>query len=161
MRGRWEVLVTTALLGTDRRAVADVPGASDLDPVDWVLGAAARHRAAVRAGCLLESCPPPERPPGPALAPAPPPAQDQIAEHLAFGDVAQTNAWLSHAAERGLGLAAAHWAAAATLAARAPELDRRQLAAVLGPPGVWFVRRNPEWARLAAALHTALNEPPG
>ena len=49
--------------------------------------------------------------------------------------------------------------AAATLAVRSARLDRRALAAVLGPPGVWFVRRNPEWARLAADLHTALNEP--
>ena len=161
MSGRWEDLVTTALLGTDRRAVAEGPAASDIDPVDRVLGAAARHRAAARAGRLLESCPRPERPPGPALPPAPPPAQDQIAEHLAFGDVAQTNAWLSHAAKQGLGLAAEHWVAAANLAARTPGVDRRQLAAVLGPPGVWFGRRTPDWARLAAALHTALNEPPG
>jgi hypothetical protein len=109
----------------------------------------------------LEFCPPPERPPGPALVPAPPAAQDQIATHLASGDVASANAWLDQAAEQGLGLAAEHWVAAATLAATAPRVDRRNLAAVLGRSGVWFVSRNPEWATLAAALHTALNEPSG
>ena len=122
-----------------------------------MLGSAARHRAAVRAGRLLQSCPAPERPPGPELAPAPPPAQDRIAEHLGFGDVAQVNSWLSHAAEQGLGLAAEHWAAAATLAVRSAQLDRRRLAAVLGTSGLWFVRRNPEWTKLASDLHTALN----
>jgi hypothetical protein len=158
---RWEDLVTVALLGTDRRPiVAGAPG-PEVDPVEAVLGAGARHRAAVRAGRRLESCPPPERPPGPAPVPAPPPAQDQIAEHLAQGDVAQANAWLGLAAEQGLGLGAEHWVAAAALAARTPQLDRRRLAAALGPGGVWFVGRNPEWARLAAALHTALSEPPG
>ena len=144
---RWEDLVTVALLGTDRRPIAERAcrtGASTRST--RCSGAAARHRAAVRAGRLLESCPPPERPPGPALVPAPPPAQDQIAEHLAAADVAQANAWLGHAAEQGLGLAAEHWVAAAALAARAPRVDRRALAAVLGPPGVWFVSRNPEWA---------------
>ena len=50
---RWEDLVTTALLGTDRRPIAEGPAATDIDPVDRVLGAAARHRAAVRAGRLL------------------------------------------------------------------------------------------------------------
>lgn len=157
----WEELVTTALLGTDRRPVAEGSGEPDIDPVDRVLGAAARHRAAVRAGRILQSCPPLERPPGPALAPAPSLAQDKIGEHLGFGDVVQVNAWLSRAVEQGSGLAAEHWVAAATLAARAPGVNRRDLAAVLGPPGVWFLSRNPEWARLAAALHTALNESPG
>ena len=157
----WEDLVTTALLGTDRRPITEGAAATDSDPVDRVLGAAARHRAAVRAGRHLESCPPPERPPRPALVPAPAPAQDQIAEHLAAADVAQTNAWLDHAKEQGLGLAAEHWVAAAALAARVLRVDRRALAAVLGPPGIWFVSRNPGWAALAAALRTAPNEPSG
>jgi hypothetical protein len=158
---RWEELVTTALLGTDRRPVAEGSVQPDLDPVDLVLSEAARHRAAVRAGRILQTCPPPDWPPGPVLAPAPPLAQDKVAEHLGFGDVAQVNAWLSRTAEQGSGLAAEHWVAAATLAARAPGVNRRDLAAVLGRPGVWFLSRNPEWAQLAAALHTALNESPG
>jgi hypothetical protein len=158
--GGWEDLVTTALLGTDRRPIPSEPGAPETDSVDRVLTAAARHRAAVRAGRWLESCPPPERPaPGPAPLPAPPAAQDEINEHLAHGDITQTNAWLAQTAEQGLGLAAKHWVAAADLAARTPRLDRRLLAAVLGPPGLWFVDRNPEWATLALALHTARNEP--
>jgi hypothetical protein len=158
---RWEDLVTVALLGTDRRPLGAGPAKPDLDPIERVLGAAARHRAAVRAGRRLESCPPPEQPPGPALTPAPPPAQDQMAQHLAQGDLAQANAWLGLAAEQGLGLGAEHWVAAATLAARTAQLDRRRLAAALGPSGVWFVGRNPEWARLAAALRRVLTEQSG
>ena len=159
--GHWEDLVTTALLGTDRRPIPDGPGLPGTDPVDGVLGAAARHRAALRAGRRLECCPPPERPPGPAPLPAPPAAQDQIGEHLAQGDIPQTNAWLAQAAAQGRGLAAEHWVSAASLAARTPRVDPKLLAAVLGPPGVWFVSRNPAWARLAVALDTARNEPAG
>ena len=158
MTGRWEDLVTTALLGTDRRPIPDGATAPETDPVHRVLGAAARHRVAVRAGRRLESCPPPARPPEPTLAPAPPPAQDQISQHLAQLDIAQTNAWLAQTAEQGLGLSAEHWVAAVTLAAGTPRVDRRRLAAVLGPRGLWFVQRNPAWNRLAAALHTAMNE---
>ena len=161
MTGRWEDLVTTALLGTDRRPSPGGATAPEADPVDRVLGAAARHRVAVRAGRRLEPCPPPARPPGPTLVPAPPPAQDQIAQHLAQLDIAQTNAWLAQTAEQGEGLSAEHWVAVATLAAGTQRLDRRWLAAVLGPRGVWFVQCNPAWTRLAAALHTALNEPAG
>ena len=135
MTGHWADLVTTALLGTDRRPSPDGGTAPETDPVDRVLGAAARHRVALRAGHRLESCPPPSRPPGPTLAPAPPPAQDEIAQHLAQLDITQTNAWLAQIAEQGLGLSAEHWVAAATLAAGAP--------------------------RPAAALHKALNEPTG
>ena len=161
MTGRWEDMVTTALLGTDRRPSPDGATALETDPVDRVLGAAARHRVAMRAGRRLESRPPPARPPGPTLVPAPPPAQDQIAQHLAQLDIAETNAWLVQTAEQGLGLSAEHWFAVATLAASTPRVDRRRLAAVLGPRGLWFVDRNPEWARLATALHTALSEPAG
>ena len=159
MTGHWEDLVTTALLGTDRRPNHDGATTPETDPVDRVLGAAARHRVAMRAGRRLESCPPPARPPEPTLAPAPPPAQDQIAQHLAQLDIAQTNAWLAQTAEQGLGLSAEHWVAAVTLSAGTSRVDRRRLAAVLGPRGLWFVQRNPAWTRLAAALHTALNEP--
>jgi len=161
VRGRWEELVTTALLGTDRRPVPSGPAPPETDPVDQVLGAAARHRAVLRAGRRLESCPPPERPPGPALPPAPQPDQDQVADHLSRGDIPQINAWLTRTAELSEGLAAEHWVAAADLAARTPRMDRRLLAAVLGAPGQWFVDRNPAWASLAAALRRARNEPAG
>ncbi|HSU36445.1 MAG TPA: hypothetical protein VLJ88_12380, partial [Propionibacteriaceae bacterium] len=57
----WDDLVTTALLGTDRKPLPD--GASANDPTRVVLAAAARHRAAVRAGARLDDCPEPEPPP--------------------------------------------------------------------------------------------------
>ena len=51
----WQDLVTTALLGTDRRPVpTGLPtlwaGPATDDPTETVLARAARHRAAARAG---------------------------------------------------------------------------------------------------------------
>ena len=62
----WEDVVTTGLIGTDRRPVPDeLPvgwGTKELDravdPAHAMLSLAARHRAVTRAGGLLQSCPP-------------------------------------------------------------------------------------------------------
>ena len=61
----WEDVVTTGLIGTDRRRMPDDLPASwaagldqELDPAHAVLSLAARHRAASRAGNPLRSCPP-------------------------------------------------------------------------------------------------------
>jgi hypothetical protein len=35
-------------------------------------------------------------------------------------------------------------------------VDRELLATALGVRGVWFVRQNPQWSRLAAALQARL-----
>ena len=75
----WEDLVTVALLGTDRRPLPDGPPpswagpAADLsrDATQVVLGWAARHRAAVRAGSGL-----PVGPPAPDCTPGRPRAGD-------------------------------------------------------------------------------------
>ena len=80
----WDDLVTTALLGTDRKPLPD--GASEDDPTRVVLAAAARHRAEVRAGARLADYPEPVPPPAATREPAPIAAQKLIAEHLAARD---------------------------------------------------------------------------
>ena len=155
----WDALVTTALLGTDRKPLPD--GASEDDPTRVVLAAAARHRAAVRAGARLDECPEPEPPPPAPREPAPAAAQKLIGDHLAVRDWDAINQWLTEAGEQQRVLAAEHWCAAAHLAARTPTIDRTQLAMALGERGVWFVGQNPEWARLAAALRARLSEESG
>jgi hypothetical protein len=155
----WDDLVTTALLGTDRKPLPD--GASAGDPTRVVLAAAARHRAAVRAGARLEDCPEPEPPPPATREPAPAAAQKLIGDYLASRDYAAINEWLTAAGEQERGLAPEHWCAAAHLAARSPNVDRARLSVALGERGVWFVGRNPEWARLAAALRARLSEESG
>jgi hypothetical protein len=66
----WEDVVTTGLIGTDRRPVPDALPASwgsgldhVSDPAHALLSIAARHRAASRAG---DSLSPPARPARPA-----------------------------------------------------------------------------------------------
>jgi hypothetical protein len=161
----WEDLVTVALLGTDRRPVPDgLPPSwagpvADLgnDPTGAVLAYAARHRAAVRAGAGLPTGPPPEPAPAGSLEPAPPEAQQRLADALAAGAAGPVNEALAALVEQG-GVAPEHWAAVATAAAGSTRVNRTALAAGLGVRGIWFVRHNPQWARLAAALQSRLDE---
>jgi hypothetical protein len=161
----WEDLVTVALLGTDRRPVPDALPAGwagrtvdhSTDPTGAVLGYAARHRAAVRAGARWATGPPPAFEPPPDRQPAPPETQQQLAEALATGSVGRLNEVLAELRRHG-GMAAELWAAAAAAAVASPRVDRVALAAALGVRGVRFVGRNPSWSRLAATLQTALSE---
>lgn len=161
----WEDLVTVALLGTDRRPVPDGlpamwagpvadPGT---DPTSAVLGHAARHRAAVRAGARLPTGPAPESAPADEREPAPPDSQRRLADALAAGTAGPVNEALAELVQHG-GMAAELWAAAAVVAAGSPRVDRSALAAALGVRGVWFVGRNPSWFRLAATLRARLAE---
>ena len=169
----WADLVTTALLGTGRRPVpqdigawAESPGGSTdlapderVSPESWVLDLAATHRVAVLAGR-------PSEPAGRGLTAATVPAQTLpiapaeadrlLGGFLAAGDNAATGRWLGVCERHGCGVAPAHWSRLAALASRSPTYDRGKLAAVLGGRGRWFVRQNPEWARLAAALDAAV-----
>jgi hypothetical protein len=160
----WEDLVTVALLGTDRRPVPEAlpaswagrPGDHSTDPTGVVLAYAARHRAAVRAGARAPTGALP--PPAPPFdrQPAPPEAQQELADALAIGSVGHINQALTELVEQG-GMAAELWAAAAAAASESPRVDRAALAEALGVRGVWFVERNPSWSRLAATLRTALS----
>ncbi len=162
----WEDLVTVALLGTDRRPVPEAlppqwagPAADPkANPTQVVLGLAARHRAAVRAGSALPTsrsgpvAPPDDRQPGP------PEAQLELADALQRGTAGPVNDALAVLVDQNGRVAPDHWTAVATLAAGNPRVDRALLAAGLGVRGVWFVGQNPQWARLAAALR---NRQPG
>jgi hypothetical protein len=161
----WEDVVTVALLGTDRRPLPDGPPPSwagpatdpSRDATHVVLGWAARHRAAVRAGSSL--------PVGPAAPPAPlddresgtAEAQQELHDALQRGAAGPVNDALDVLTDQGLGVAPEHWSALAALAAGNPRVDRALLAAALGVRGVWFVGQNPQWARLASALRHRLD----
>ncbi len=145
-------LVTTALLGTDRRALP-VPGDDpEHDPAAWLLDQAARSAVGRRAGVRLPVRPPVAAAPEAMPTVVPPAAAQLLSGLLARPVIGLINAWLRAAAARSLGAAPQHWPALISLAARQPELDRSALGQVLGPRGVWLCEQNPQWKRLAAAL---------
>ncbi len=153
----WPDLVTTALLGTDRRPVpTDLDlgwGAVRLSPAapdapSLVLSLAAAHWAAARAGAMLAHRPVTPEAPTERLPLAAPPAQDLLAGLLTKPDPGLVNAWLSCCATRGLGAAPELWPRLAILAARNSAYDRTLLVETLGPRGLWFLAQNPAWRRL-------------
>jgi hypothetical protein len=155
----WEDLVTTGLIGTDRRPVPDDLPASwgsefdqALDPAHAVLSLAARHRAMTRAGVLLLTCPP--GPVGPQnQQPLAARAAHKILDRLLSPpQVDLLNLWLNAAAQHGQLASPSYWTPLAAVAARSTAVDRTALARVLGDRGVWFVEQNPQWNRLAGGL---------
>jgi hypothetical protein len=157
----WEEIVTTGLIGTDRRPVPDELPASwgpELDqvsdPAHAVLSLAARHRALRRAGGPLPSCQPgaiapPHREPVANRA-----AHEILNRLLSPPQVDLLNLWLVAAAQHGQLASAAYWTPLAIVAARSTALDRTLLAGTLGERGVWFVEQNPQWTRLAQSLRS-------
>jgi len=163
----WGDLVTTALLGTDRRPLppellgevgVSSPGR---DPADVLLSAAARYRAVARASAPLERCAAPPVAPPPDLPDAPGAAQELLHRLLAKPLAELVNAWLAAATARAVRAAPEHWSDLAALAATRPEYDRGLLARALGRQGSWFVDQNPDWHALAAALRRELTAAPG
>ena len=156
---QWAELVTTALLGTDRRPLetADAPG--------QVLRQAARHRVLDRlAAPSLIADPDPAAPPVPAPPQvgraAPEPADRLLDQLLRTPDPALISCWLGVCADRGCVVSALHWTALARLSTRSTGYDRRALGGALGPRGRWFLQQNPEWRRLAADAQPSA-APPG
>jgi hypothetical protein len=157
----WEDVVTTGLIGTDRRPMPDELRASwsagldqGHDPAHAVLSLAARHRAASRAGGLLPSCPPgPIGPPNrvPVAGRA---AHEILARLLSPPQLDLLNLWLVTVVQAGQRASAAYWTALVVVAARTAVLDRTALAAAIGDRGVWFVEQNPQWARLGEDLRS-------
>jgi hypothetical protein len=164
----WEDVVTTGLIGTDRRPVPDnLPpswGAEPdhaTDPAHVVLSLAAQHRAVRRAGGLLQSCQqgtvaPPNREPVASRA-----AHEILDRLLSPPQADLLNLWLIAAAQHGQGAAASYWTSLAIVAARSTAVDRTALARTLGVRGVWFVEQNAQWSRLARSLRSpAQNDVP-
>ena len=149
----WAELVTTALLGTDRRPAAG----NAADPPRSVLDQAARHRVVDRLAA-------PGAPPAPASDEEPAtevaPAQDRpeaplaadrlLTDLLRVPEPALVTCWLGACVDHGCVVAAVHWTRLARLAARTSAYDRRLLGESLGPRGRWFLRQNRDWRRLAA-----------
>ena len=155
----WEDVVTTGLIGTDRRPLPDeLPmswGANRdqaTDPAHAVLVLAARHRAVTRTGALLPTCPPgPVGPPKRGLMASR--AAHAILDRLLSPQQADLlNLWLDAAAQQGQLASPSYWTPLAAVAARTTAVDRTALARVLGDRGVWFVEQNPQWTRLAKGL---------
>jgi len=156
---QWAELVTTALLGTDRRPLdAD-------DPPGQVLHQAARHRILDRlAAPPVVGAPDPAEPaaaPTQDGPPAPEPADALLDQLLRTPDPALISCWLGVCADRGYVVSALHWTTLARLAARSTTYDRSALGAALGPRGRWFLRQNPEWRRLAADAEPLVPAPGG
>jgi len=143
---QWAELVTTALLGTDRRPM-DVA-----DPPVAVLHAAARHRVLDRlAPSTAEEAEPGGGQPAPAQdRPEAPAAADRLlTDLLRAPDPTLISCWLLACADHARTVAAIRWTPLARLAARTTGYDRSALGASLGPRGRWFLRQNPEWRKLA------------
>ncbi|UCA53461.1 DUF5691 domain-containing protein [Streptomyces sp. WA6-1-16] len=155
----WEDLVTSALLGTDRRPPASRGGPVPADAPAVLLDAAALHTVRRRAGLLPAV---PEARPEPA-APDPRPALPEAARHRLAHLLADRSApsgggrrgtapdltelipqWLAIANRRGFRAPAALLPPLLD-AARARTDLRPQALAFAGPRGRWLAGLNPDW----------------
>ncbi|MGW0550718.1 DUF5691 domain-containing protein, partial [Streptomyces altiplanensis] len=172
----WEELVTTALLGTDRRTPPPGAAAPGKDAPAALLDAAARQTVRRRAGLLPARA---AARPGPAphdpRPPLPAAARRRLAQLLAgrspspaAGGRRGTAPDLTELLPQWLGAANRHrfQAPPALLpalldAARARTDLRPQALAFAGPRGLWLARFNPDWrfALRGASGGTALPDP--
>ncbi|MFF3288169.1 DUF5691 domain-containing protein [Streptomyces sp. NPDC003023] len=159
----WEELVTSALLGTDRRTPPAGTTPAGKEPAVALLDAAALHTVRRRAGLLpatrAAGGTPPEPAPHDARRALPAPARRRLAQLLADRSGPSGSAgrrgtapdltellpqWLAAADEHGY--RAPESALPALLdAARARTDLRPQALAFAGPRGIWLARLNPEW----------------
>lgn len=148
----WDDLVTTALLGTERRTMPDsLPAAvgrlaaARADAGPSVLDAAAGYVSYLTAGARPAACPVPEPAPRQVTDLAPEPAQALLRRLLDAGDAALVDEWLTECGRRGLGVRAGSWTALATAAAGYSGPDRSLVRTALGQRGLAFVALNPAW----------------
>lgn len=157
----WDELVTTALLGTDRRPLpAALPpavgrlAAAQPDPALAVLDAAAGYVGYLQAGARLRARPAPDPAPRQVLDPAPEPAQQLLQVLLRSRDTALVEEWLTVCTARGWGVRAGLWAALVTAAAAPRGPDRALVRRALGRRGLAFAELNPAWTAVARAPRT-------
>jgi hypothetical protein len=158
----WDDLVTTALLGTGRRALpAGLPPAvarlcaAQPDPGLAVLDAAAGYASYRHAGARPATCPEPPIAPRQSLDLAPEPAQRLLGALLRSRDADLVDAWLTACTARGLGVRAGLWAALADAAAAPRGPDRDLVLTALGERGRAFVASNPRWQAVTRPAPTA------
>jgi hypothetical protein len=152
----WSDVVTTALLGTDRRPLPSqlpspwgvLPTSGTSDPARALLDLAAAHRAVTRSSPALDRCAAPETGPADRLPRAPEAAQTLLGVLLEKPQPGLVNSWLSTCASGGLGAGVEHWPRLAAVALRSSAVDRALIRRVLGPRGAWFLRQHPHWGRL-------------
>ncbi|MFE2060399.1 DUF5691 domain-containing protein [Streptomyces sp. NPDC059446] len=160
----WEDLVTSALLGTDRRPLRAEDGAA-LGPAA-LLEAAAAHTVRRRAGLRpATGTTPPEPAPADLRPPLPGAARRRLAQLLADRSAPPGGGrrgtapdltelipqWLASAGARGY-RAPADLLPALLDAARARTDLRPHVLAFAGPRGIWLAGLNPEW-RFALRAH--------
>jgi hypothetical protein len=161
----WDELVTTALLGTARRALpTGLPDAvaglaqAQQDAGLAVLDAAAGFAAYRDAGRRVGTCPEPPPAPRQTRDFAPDPAHELLLTFLADRAVGLVDAWLSACAARGLGVRARAWVPLATAAASPHGPDRGLVRAVLGGRGLAFLALHPRWRALAVSRPAPASE---
>lgn len=156
----WSDLVTTALLGTDRREIpADLP--EDLasfaarltsdDAAGRLLDLAAGYTAYTRAGAVAASCPPPSQAPPITHQPAPAAAQEVLHRLVEMRSATLVTDWLAVCVDHGRSVAPSLWTELADLATSGPGVDVALLRLALGRRGLWFLSHNDRWLRLLPA----------
>ena len=158
----WQTILTTALLGTDRRRPnwpATTPRLDQLlaadrqaDPETRLLNAAATvtlYRRAGRLPAAVSASPPPA---GPAeqLPPCSAQAGDHLAQMLRGEHSRHLAEWLADLAAAGRRVPEEHLPALLDLGRRQPDL-RLAIKPVLGRRGRWLAEQNRDWAYLAPA----------
>ncbi|MBT2396096.1 DUF5691 domain-containing protein [Streptomyces sp. ISL-100] len=161
----WEELVTTALLGTDRRTLPPGAATPGKDAPAALLDAAARQTVRRRAGLLpAPAAARPDPAPHDPRPPLPAPARRRLAQLLAGRTSSPAGAGAGTGGRRGtapdLTELLPQWLAAANRrqfqappallpalldAARARTDLRPQALAFAGPRGLWLARLNPDW----------------
>jgi len=149
----WEEVVTTALLGTDRRRPPDeLPPAvarlatGEHDAARAVLAVAAGLAVRRLAGARPTRAPAPDAAPRQTIDFAPEGAQRLLALLLEERQTALVDVWLRHCTDRGLGVRPRLWCSLATAAASPRGPDRHLVREALGARGRAFLALRPEWA---------------
>jgi hypothetical protein len=161
---KWSDVVTTALLGTDRRPVPSTPAAAwaipatSEDPATQILDLAAQHRSWSEAGSRLATAEPPPTAPATETNWAPAPAQEFLRRLLDQPEPHMINYWLAACVDRRYQVWPEHWQPLAELASASVAYDRLLLAQAMGVRGVWFLHQNLAWARLAAQVVAVMSE---
>ncbi|MET9511424.1 DUF5691 domain-containing protein [Streptomyces flavidovirens] len=173
----WEELVTTALLGTDRRTLPPGAAAPGKDAPAALLDAAARQTVRRRAGLLpARAATRPDPAPHDPRPPLPAAARRRLAQLLAGRSSSPGTAGGRRGTAPDLTELLPQWLAAANRrrfqappallpalldAARARTDLRPQALAFAGPRGLWLARLNPDWrfALRGASGGSALPDP--
>jgi hypothetical protein len=152
----WAELVTTALLGTERRPLPSAlpDGIARLASAQGdrglsVLDAAAGYATYLAAGARPGAAPEPPLAPRQVLDPAPEPAQRLLHALLDAREAALVDEWLRTCTSRGLGVRVSLWTALATMAAGSSGPDRALVRAAVGERGRAFLALNPRWRVVA------------